>query len=360
MAGDPESLTRHDDDAASERQGRPGFVRRNRGWFIAFAALIAVLVASGAGFALMLNNSLSNIRHVPVTLDEAKRPAPTKSEALNILLLGADAGSARRSDDKSILDDASSGEWPVGKYRSDATMLVHISADHQSVYVVSIPRDSYVKVLDATGQQRSITKVNAALSLYGPSGAIATVEKLTKLRIDHLAMVDWDGFEEITNSLGGVSVTIEGQGTQHLKGKAALKYVRDRYSVPGGDFDRVKRQQNFLRAVLTKLVDRGTLANPFKLISTVKSVTSNLAVDDDWTSGQIRSLALSMRHIRPADVTFMTMPTKGTANDPVAGSIVVVDRPASRKLFNAMRHGRIEQFVAHHQNLLLGAPGSVK
>ena len=358
MADDPESPTR-DDDVARDDQRRPGFVRRYRGWFIAFTALVAVLVASGAGFALLLNNSLGNIRHVPVTLDEAQRPAPTQSEALNILMLGADAGSERRSDDKSILDDASSGTWPVGKYRSDATMLVHISADRKSVYVVSIPRDSYVKVLDATGQQRSTTKINAALSLYGPSGAIATVEKLTRLRIDHLAMVDWDGFEDITNSLGGVSVTIPGRGTQNLKGKAALKYVRDRFTVPHGDFDRVKRQQNFLRAVLTKLVARGTLTNPFKLRSTVQSVTSNLAVDDDWTSGQIRSLVLSMRNIRPADVTFMTMPTKGTANDPVAGSIVVVDKPRSRQLFDAMRQGRVEQFVAHHRNLLLGAPNAV-
>lgn len=359
MAGHPESPTRDDDDVASDRR-RPGFIRRYRGWFIAFAALVAVLVASGAGFALLLNNSLGNIRHVPVTLDEAKRPPPTTSEALNILMLGADAGSARRADDKSILDDASSGKWPVGKYRSDATMVVHISADRQSVYVVSIPRDSYVKVLDATGQQRSTTKVNAALSLYGPSGAIATVEELTRLRIDHLAMVDWDGFEDITDSLGGVSVTMPGQGTKNLKGKAALTYVRDRYSVPGGDFDRVKRQQNFLRAVLIKLVDRGTLTNPFKLRSTVESVTSNLAVDENWTSGQIRSLALSMRDLRPADVTFMTMPTKGTANDPVAGSIVVVDRPASRKLFDAMREGRVEQFVADHRGLVLGAPEAVK
>ncbi len=359
MAGHPESPTRDDDDVASDRR-RPGFIRRYRGWFIAFAALVAVLVASGAGFALLLNNSLGNIRHVPVTLDEAKRPPPTTSEALNILMLGADAGSARRADDKSILDDASSGKWPVGKYRSDATMVVHISADRQSVYVVSIPRDSYVKVLDATGQQRSTTKVNAALSLYGPSGAIATVEELTRLRIDHLAMVDWDGFEDITDSLGGVSVTMPGQGTKNLKGKAALTYVRDRYSVPGGDFDRVKRQQNFLRAVLIKLVDRGTLTNPFKLRSTVESVTSNLAVDENWTSGQIRSLALSMRDLRPADVTFMTMPTKGTANDPVAGSIVVVDKPASRKLFDAMREGRVEQFVADHRGLVLGAPEAVK
>jgi LCP family protein required for cell wall assembly len=359
MARHPESPTRVDDDVGSDHQERPGFVRRYRGWFAAFAALIAVLVGSGAGFALLLNNSLGNIRHVPVTLDEAKRPTPTTSEALNILMLGADAGSARRSDDKSILDDASSGRWPVGKYRSDATMVVHISADRQSVYVVSIPRDSYVKVLDATGQQRSTTKVNAALSLYGPSGAIATVEELTKLRIDHLAMVDWDGFEEITDSLGGVSVTVVGHGTQNLKGKAALKYVRDRFTVPGGDFDRVKRQQNFLRAVLIKLVDRGTLTNPFKLRSTVESVTSNLAVDENWTSGQIRSLALSMRNLQPADVTFMTMPTKGTASDPVAGSIVVVDQSASRKLFDAMRRDRVEEFVAQHRGLLLGAPGHV-
>lgn len=346
-------------DAEDSPEPRHGFWRRHRLALIAFVSLVAILCASVFGFAFVLNQSLSNIKKVPVTISEAKRPAADNGNALNILMLGADAGSARNGGGKSILDDAASTNWPTGKYRSDTTMLVHISADRKKAYVISIPRDSYVKVYDSTGEPRQDTKINAALSLYGPSGAISTVENFTSLRIDHLAMVDWDGFESITNALGGVTVTVPGQGTVNLKGTAALDYVRERYNLPNGDFDRVKRQQNFLRAIMTKLVDKGTLTNPLRLKKTLDSFTKNMAVDDDWSASGMRSLAFAMRDIRPGNVTFMTIPTKGTASDPIAGSIVVVDKAKSAELFKALRDDGVEGFLATNPDTKLGSTQSV-
>ena len=344
------------DDAPEPRHG---FFRRHRLALIAFLALIAILIASVAGFALILNSSLSNIRKVHITINEAQRPPADTGKALNMLMLGADAGSARNPGGKSILDDAASSNWPTGKYRSDTTMLVHISADRKKAYVISVPRDSYVKVYDSAGEPRQDTKINAALSLYGPSGAISTIENFTKLRINHLAMVDWDGFESITNALGGVTVTVPGQGTVSLKGKAALAYVRERHNLPNGDFDRVKRQQNFLRAIMTKLVDKGTLTNPIRLKQTLDSFTKNMAVDDNWSASDMRSLALSMRNIRPGNVTFMTIPTKGTANDPIAGSIVVVNKKKSADLFKALRNDDVESYLAANPGTTLGNAQSV-
>ncbi len=338
--------------------GRPGFLRRHRGLFVSLLALVAVVAVATGGFALLLNSSLDDIERVPVTIPERDRPAPDAEESLTILLLGADAGSSRTPGENSILEDAASGDWPAGKYRSDATMLVHITADRRSAYIASIPRDSYVPVHDATGRQRENTKINAALSLYGPSGAISTVENLTDLRIDHLAMVDWDGFEDITDALGGVDITTD-EGARTFDGTEALAYVRERYSVAGGDFGRVKRQQNFLRAMMLQILDRGTLTNPLKLRSTVSSVAGNMAVDDGWSNGDIRSLAFSLRGIRPADVTFMTIPTSGTSDDPVAGSIVDVDTEKSAELFTAMREDTVDAFVADHPELLLGSAAEV-
>lgn len=347
------------DDTESVDDSRPGFLRRHRLALIAFLSLVSILIVSVAGFALVLNHSLSNVKKVPVTINEAKRPPAGKGKALNILMLGADAGSARNPGGNSILDDAASSNWPTGKYRSDATMLVHISADRKKAYVVSVPRDSYVKVHDSTGEPRQDTKINAALSLYGPSGAISTVENFTNLRIDHLAMVDWDGFESITNALGGVKVTVPGEGTSNLKGKAALEYVRERHNLPNGDFDRVKRQQNFLRSIMTKLVDRGTLTNPIKLKNTLYSVTKNMAVDDDWSASGMRSLAFSMRKMRPGNVTFMTTPTKGTASDPIAGSIVVVDKDKSAELFRALQDDDVAAYLAANPDTELEGAQSV-
>lgn len=346
-----------DTDATPAKQ--PGFIRRHRGLFITLAAFIAIPVLAAVVFALVLNSSLDDVQRVPLTIAEDKRPAADDTKNVNILLLGADSGSERDPSGSSILDDAASGDWPTGKYRSDATMLVHIDADRESAYVVSIPRDSYVPVFDERGNQQETTKINAALSLYGPSGAISTVENLSDQRIDHLAMVDWDGFKDITDALGGVEITTAQDGTRTLDGDEALEYVRERYNLPGGDFDRAKRQQNFLRSMMSAVLDRGTLTNPLKLRSTVSSIANNMAVDRGWSNGDIRSLAVSMRDIRPADVTFMTIPTNGTSDDPVAGSIVNVDNDLSEQLFSAMSDDTVDRFVADHPELLLGSADQV-
>ncbi len=348
------------DDRAlkAEEPDARGFFRRHS-LLTALGSIVAVLALALGVFAFMLNHSLGNIERVPVGLAESVRPTPDDTEAVNILMLGADAGSARNPGTNSILEDAASGKWPRGKYRSDATMLVHISADRKSTYVASIPRDSYVPIFDDTGRQRETTKINAALSLYGPSGAISTVENLSGLRIDHLAMVDWDGFEDITNALGGVTITTAAEGKRKLDGKEALDYVRVRKTLPGGDFDRVKRQQNFLRSMMTAIVDRGTLTNPLKLRSTLSAITNNMAVDDDWSNSGIRSLAISMRSTRPGDVTFFTIPTSGTGSDPVAGSIVNVDYELSDQLFQAMRDDNVADFLTNNGDLLLGSPSQV-
>lgn len=338
---------------------RRGFIRRHRGLFLTLLAFILIPVLAAGAFALVLNSSLGDVERVPLTIAEDKRPAASDTEALNILLLGADSGSDRDPGGNSILEDAASGDWPTGKYRSDANMLVHINADRKSAYVVSIPRDSYVPVFDEQGDEQETTKINAALSLYGPSGAISTVENLADLRIDHLAMVDWDGFKDITEALGGVEITTAQDGTQTLDGDEALAYVRERYNLPNGDFDRAKRQQNFLRSMMSAVLDRGTLTNPLKLRSTVSSIANNMAVDDGWSNGDIRSLALSMRDIRPGNVTFLTIPTDGTSDDPVAGSIVNVDDDLSSQLFEAMRTDTVDSFLMDNPNLLLGSPDQV-
>jgi anionic cell wall polymer biosynthesis LytR-Cps2A-Psr (LCP) family protein len=178
--------------------------RRLKQVLLALGITTGVAVVVSFGVALWLNSSLSNIEKFDVTVKERNRPPPDDDDALNILLLGADAGSERNGPGTSIIKDSTLRTWPQGKYRSDATMLMHISDDRHHAFVVSIPRDSYLPVHDSTGQQRDTTKINAALSIYGPSGALSTVENFAGQRVDHLAMIDWDGFMSVTDALGGV------------------------------------------------------------------------------------------------------------------------------------------------------------
>ena len=120
-------------------------------------------------------------------------------------------------------------------------------------------------------------KINAAFAYGGPSLARQTVEQLTGIHIDHLAIIDWAGFKDLTTALGGIRVYIPEtfyddsqritweKGWHDFEGQEALAYVRTRHGLENGDFDRIERQQNFLRATMGKLLSGGTTRNPIKL-----------------------------------------------------------------------------------------------
>jgi hypothetical protein len=111
-----------------------------------------------------------------------------------------------------------------------------------------------------------------------------------------MAVIDYAGFNDLTTAIGGVDVyipeTVEDtqqdvtweQGWTHLEGERALQYVRTRHGLLEGDFDRIDRQQNFLRAVLHKTLADGTIGNPFKLTDVLSAISTHLAVDGDWST----------------------------------------------------------------------------
>ena len=247
---------------------------------------IVVPTVTGGTYAWHLNRKIDAIPRVNVDDDLANRPDPAPGKSLNILLIGSDKAEGTRSSAKktTVAQDAQAETWPVGKYRSDTIMVAHISGDRKEVYLVSIPRDSFVLVYDDNGEPTSEAKINSAFSEYGPRGTISTVENLTGLRMDHLAIIDWEGFKDLSKAVGGVPVTIPEtfydskqeiewtKGKHVLKGKEALAYVRTRHGLAEGDFDRIKRQQNFMRALMGKMLDSGVTSNPIKLSNTVSAL----------------------------------------------------------------------------------------
>ena len=138
-----------------------------------------------------------------------------------------------------------------------------------------------------------------------------------------------------------------------LKGNEALQYVRTRYGLLNGDFDRIARQQNFLRALMHKMLSKGTMANPVTLTNTLTALTANLTVDAEWSSGDMRGLALSMRGISSQNVTFMTVPVTGTSTDPTYGSIVNIDESQSQELFTALKDDTIDRYLKKYPDSVL-------
>jgi len=179
-----------------------------------------------------------------------------------------------------------------------------------------------------------MNKINASYAFGGPSLLIRTVEQLTDVRIDHYVAIDFDGINTVTDALGGVDVEVaettenEGHvfpaGINHVTGEDARSYLGQRHGLPGGDFDRVKRQQQYLRAVFEKLFSSNTFAGRAKLDTALRALTGAVSIDDTLGSTDLLSLALSMRDLTPDDVDFFTAPVLGTGTEGAA-SVVYLD-----------------------------------
>lgn len=347
--------------AGKRRAGGQPFHRRHRRWIVGLVGVLVVVLGTGTAYAYYLNSQLDNVGRVESKLDDADRPDPDEGQALNILLLGSDKGKeVEGAEDTTLAEDAASATWPSGKYRSDTIMIAHITSDRSKIYLVSLPRDTYTDIYDAEGDKQSTQKINDAFSEFGPNGTISTVEHLSDLRMKHLAIIDWDGFESLSSAVGGVPVYIPRAfydpkqeiqweaGEQTLEGKEALAYVRTRYGLLRGDFDRIARQQNFLRSLMKKMLARDTLSNPIKLTKTLTAVTKNLTVDAEWEPGDMRALALSLRNTTSDDVTFLTAPVATTETIPVVGSIVRLDEAKCDELFTALREDRMDEYIAKY------------
>lgn len=334
--------------------------------------MVALPLTAGVTYAWDMKRQFGNIGTI-TTDGLGNRPHADDGKDLNILLIGSDKGEAQPGQSKtaSISDDAAAAKWPVGKYRSDTLMVIHVPADRSEVYVVSIPRDSYVPIHDARGTSDHSEKINAAFSASGPLGTISTVEHLTGLRMNHVAIMDWDGFKDLSQAVGGVPVTIPESffdpqqkvqwdaGEHLLQGKKALQYVRTRYGLADGDFDRIRRQQNFIRALMGKVLDQGVTSNPVRLNKTVGALTKNLTVDEDWSSSAMASLAMAMRGISASDVTFLTAPVAGTETVPVWGDIAQLDEAKGQELFSALADGTMADYMAAYPDDALDDADSV-
>ena len=342
----------------------------HRGWASVLLAG-AVLVAGTVGtYGWELNKKLDNIHRInDAALGKGQRPDRAPTKAINLLLLGSDSRDADST--QTLADSLADGTWTPGGWNSDTMMVVHIPANRKSAYVVSIPRDDYVPIYDAEGLEHGKNKINYAFSAYGPFGSWRTVENLSGLRLDHMAIIDFAGFRDLTTAVGGVDVYVPEtvydssqdqewtQGWHHIEGDLALKYVRMRHGLLNGDFDRVARQQNFLRAVMEKTLADGTIGNPLKLSGVLDAITSHLTVDESWTTGDLRSLALSLRNLDAKHVTFLTLPLDHYEDIEGVGSVNIIDEARARELWKAFGDDTLRDYVKAHPEDKLKDPQDV-
>jgi LCP family protein required for cell wall assembly len=270
--------------------------------------LLVVLAVVVGAYALGLTSTFDSAKKITQSFPkEAARPAVAENASQNILLIGSDTGS--RGADASDVEGT----------RSDTMMVVHISANRDTVHVMSIMRNSWVDIA-GYGQDR----LNSALVYGGVPLAVQTVESLIDARIDRVASVDFEGFKGITDALGGVAIENPKEFTASsgdkptfakgpivLNGEESLAFVRESDAFPDGDFQRIRNQQIFIRGMLAKVLSAETLTNPGKVNALVSATTPYLEVDKGFTSTYAAGLGFELRNLRMDDVTFFTLPILG-------------------------------------------------
>ncbi len=266
-------------------------------------------------------------------------------EARNFLVVGSDSR-------ERLPEDFPDFFGPGAGQRADVIMVVHMVPGRARAQILSLPRDLRV---DIPG--RGADKINAALSYGGPDLLVQTVRAGTGLPIHNYLELDFAGFSEIVNALGGVDMffpypardaksglSVEA-GHVHLSGGMALAYVRSRQyeemrdgqwvSVDSGDLGRIERQQRLLFAILGEAKNPATLARIGPLSS---ALGANLRADETFGVRAMLGILWRMPFLDSQDVEAMALPVE-LAN--IGGvSYVVPVKPADQTVIEAFRNGQ--------------------
>ncbi|NUR72229.1 MAG: LCP family protein [Hamadaea sp.] len=280
---------------------------------MALGVVVTLLGFGGVAAAKSLMGDLtSSIETGSVAEDGTKVQAQDARTALkgpiDILMLGLDTRQG----------------WADNTSRADTIIILHIPATHDQAYLISIPRDAEVAIPSwkkANYNGTAHDKINAAYYFgsqhnqgwQGGAGLMKkTVEQLTGLKFDGVVVIDFGGFKNVIQAMGGVYMCVERdtwsshyiknkkgepeyysysgdhklsnswihkKGCRNMAAWEALDYSRQRYGLDNSDYDRQKHQQQLLKSMAKKATSAGIITNPVKLSELIKAAGSSLKMD---------------------------------------------------------------------------------
>ncbi|MGW4229222.1 LCP family protein [Streptomyces sp. NPDC004980] len=334
--------------AEPSNRGRKKERKRRRGLKITLGVLL-VLVLAGGGTAYWMYSSLdSNIKGVDINKALGEdRPEKLPTAGQNLLVLGSDSRAG--AENKEL-----GGGGDVGGARSDTAMVVHIPEGRTEAVAVSIPRDTLVTrpactKADGTEVPSAERKMfNSVYSEVGPACVVKTVEKMSGVRIDHYMEINFAGFKDLVDAIGGVTVDVEEPihdkasgldltaGSHKLDGTESLAYVRTRHGVgDGSDLGRIGLQQQFLFSLLTEIKSQDLLGSPTTAYKIASSATKSLTTDEGLASlTSLTEFARSMNGVDPSSMETIMLPVAYDKQDP---NRVVAAEPQAGDLWKAIR-----------------------
>ena len=340
------------------------------------AASAAVILASGLTWAayhdltagLTTSSALSSLKP-----GEKGYVRPRLDGSVNLLLIGLDSRKDMDGNDlptQFVEDELHAGSSGIGGYNTNVLIFLHIPADGGRVTAFSIARDDFVeepggessvgtipdlgmhKIKEAYGRAKAIAvqrlkargvtgqaAIEAQSREVGRESTIRAVQLLTGERVDHFAEINLLGFYDIAKAVGPIEVCLNhavsdpienGAGTglhlpaghSELDAAQALQFVRQRYHLARGDFDRNRRQQAFLSAVVAKLRGQGVIGDLGRMQALMDVVKKDIVIDDGW---DVLDFAQRAQNLTSGDAVFNELPITGQPVLPDDGSVNTVD-----------------------------------
>jgi LCP family protein required for cell wall assembly len=326
----------------AQREGRP----RAATIALVTAGILSLLIAAGSSL------SIATIRRVERRIPKIAVGVDCRGsgclrhvtpecvdQACNFLILGSDSreGLSKRQL-RSISGPDTKGQ------RADTILLVHVDRENDRTVVLSIPRD-----LQVTIPGHGVNKINTAFQ-HGPDVMVQAVQRLTGLRINHYVEVNFVGFQHLVDALGGVPVCINRPmvdtlaglnlpraGCYRLRGERALAFVRARH-IEGDlipDFSRIARQQQFMRALIQKVLSVSAVTQLPRFITAAQQ---NLVIDENLNLYALQDLTIELARLGQKSVLFRVVPAVPVEVEGV--DYVRLLEPDASRLFGRIGRGR--------------------
>ncbi|MFD0147606.1 MULTISPECIES: LCP family protein [unclassified Streptomyces] len=338
------------------RRARKSGKRKVLRWVAATLSLL-ILGTAAAGY-LYYQHLNDNIRGGSRAGGDSgvKKTAPNAlgDTPLNILLIGSDS----RADAKNVALGGGKNERDR-KPLADVQMLLHISADRKNANIISIPRDTIVKIpqcKDKDGQSFPATTtspINETLQRGGPGCTLTTWESITGVYVDHWMMVDFAGVVAMADEVGGVPVCVKTgvhdkstrlqkggsglklkEGTTEIKGEQALQWLRTRHAF-GSDQNRAKAQHMYMNGMMEKLQSQNAWTDTGRLMGLAETATQALQVSDEIRSvSKLFDLSMQLKNVKLDRLTTATVPTAEWSQD--RNKLVMVESAAD-KMWSMLR-----------------------
>ena len=328
--------------SAPRSSGALGASRLSAGQWIACVVTALTIVASLGGYG-WYQGLVGNITTAQVDTDEWDRPTSVEG-VMNLLIIGSDVRSGENAD-----YGEAEGERP------DTMLIASINVDNGAATLVNLPRDLVVDLpacdpsegYEGMGPHQGM--INSAMTFGGVGCQWKAVELVTGVHLDHFVMMDFAGFKDMVDAIGGVQMCIPepiddpkahlklDAGLQTLDGEDSLGFVRSRYAQgDGSDLSRIDRQQEFMGAMLREVLSSEVMTSPITITNFLGAVTDSITTDDELTVDIMTDIAISMREVDLDRIQFVTVPN---GEHPEDNNRIIMSQPQASELFEAINAG---------------------